>query len=167
MAEFVDAYNHVMDIEKFELTDDPDDNGGLTYAGITRKNFPKWPGWALIDRGDAVPERLVSDFYRDEFWLPVSGPQIVNQRIATSLFSFAVHAGVRPAIKRAQEALCVPADGIIGGITLFALNTADPALFLARFALAKIAKYRDICTADPTQKKFLLGWVNRTLSEMH
>lgn len=167
MAEFVDAFNHVMDIEKFVLTNDPNDKGGLTYAGITRKNWPDWAGWELIDRGAGVPERLVSDFYRDNFWLPVSGPQIVNQRIATSLFSFAVNASVRSAVKRAQEALCVPADGIIGGITLFALNSTDPALFLSRFALAKIAKYRDICTADPTQKEFLLGWINRTLSEVH
>lgn len=167
MAEFLDAYNHVMDVEKFELTNDPDDKGGLTYAGITRKNFPEWSGWALIDRGEAVPERLVCDFYRDGFWLAISGPQIVNQRIATSLFSFAVNAGVRTAVKRAQEALWLPADGVIGVVTLFALNTADPALFLARFALVKIAKYRDICTADPTQKKFLLGWINRTLSEVH
>lgn len=167
MAEFVDAYNHVMDVEKFVLTNDPDDTGGMTYAGITRKNFPDWAGWSFIDRGAVVPERLVSDFYRAGFWLAVSGPQIVNQRIANSLFSFAVNAGVRSAVKRAQEALCVPADGIIGGITLFALNSVDPALFLARFALAQIAKYRDICTDDPTQKKFLLGWINRALSEIH
>jgi hypothetical protein len=31
------------------------------------------------------------------------------------------------------------------------------------YALAKIARYRDIVRKDKTQIKFLLGWINRTL----
>jgi hypothetical protein len=32
------------------------------------------------------------------------------------------------------------------------------------YALAKIARYRDIVQRDKTQIKFLLGWINRTLA---
>ena len=166
MADFTDAFNRVLVAEGgLVLTNDPDDRGGMTYAGIARKAWPKWEGWYHIDKGDPVPARLVTDFYRNNFWIPVHGDEINNQRIATSLFSFAVNAGVPTAVRRAQEAACVTADGVIGRLTIFALNSVDPDLFLARFALAKLAKYRDICTKDRTQMKFLLGWINRTLKE--
>jgi hypothetical protein len=36
-------------------------------------------------------------------------------------------------------------------------------LFVASYALAKIARYRDIVMRDRSQIKFLLGWLNRAL----
>lgn len=167
MAEFTDAFNHVIAAEGgFVLSNDPEDRGGQTYAGIARQSWPGWPGWLAIDAGQEVPRRLVCDFYRDNFWGPVRGDAMVSQQIANSIFSFAVNAGVKSAVSRAQSAVSVTVDGIVGKMTLFALNTCDPELFLARFALAKIAKCRDICDRDRSQLKFLLGWINRTLSEV-
>lgn len=165
MADFTDALNHVLGIEKVVLTDDPDDRGGQTYAGISRRNWPNWVGWQAIDRGDEPSRRMLCDFYRDNFWFPVHGDQITNQRIANSIFSFAINAGTKPAIQLAQTAVSVTADGIIGRMSLFALNSIDPQLFLSKYALAKIGRYRDICTRDRTQMKFMLGWINRTLNE--
>ena len=52
---------------------------------------------------------------------------------------------------------------MIGARSLASINAIDPDLFLARFALAKLARYRDICAKDKTQTKFLLGWINRLL----
>lgn len=166
MAEFTDAFNHVIEVEGgFVLTNDPDDKGGMTFAGISRKHWPDWDGWPLIDNGKEVPRRMVCDFYRDNFWAPIHGDALGSQKIATSIFSFAVNAGAKTSIKCAQMAACVASDGIVGKMTTFALNSIEPQLFLAKFALSKVAKYCAICTADPTQKKFLLGWLNRTLKE--
>jgi len=44
------------------------------------------------------------------------------------------------------------------------INDADPEKFVLEYALAKIARYRDIVTRDRVQQKFLLGWINRTLN---
>lgn len=165
MAEFVDAFNHVMAIEKWELTNDPDDRGGQTYAGISRKNWPKWEGWKDVDAGRTPDPRKVVDFYRDGFWSVVHGDAITSHKIAVSLFSFAINAGNGVAIKLAQQVAGVKADGVVGKDTLSALNTIAPDLFLAKFALAKIARYRDICAKRPEQRKFILGWINRTLKE--
>lgn len=165
MAEFVDAFNHVMAIEKWELTNDPDDLGGQTYAGISRKNWPKWEGWKDIDNGRIPDPRKVATFYREGFWDVIHGDAIVSQRIATSIFSFAVHAGESTAVRLAQRAASVRDDGVVGKMTLFALNSVDADLFLAKFALAKIARYRDICVKNPAQRKYIIGWINRTLKE--
>ena len=56
-------------------------------------------------------------------------------------------------------------DHRLGEKTLSAVNDMDGEKFALSYALAKIARYRDIVTRDRTQAKFLLGWINRTLRE--
>ena len=53
----------------------------------------------------------------------------------------------------------------MGPVTLKAINAANPDQFLAFLALARIARYSVICTRNKSQKKFLLGWINRALEE--
>lgn len=165
MAEFTDSFNHVMSIETWELTNTPGDTGGQTYAGISRKNWPKWPGWKDVDAGRTPEVQKVVDFYRDVFWVAIRGDDIVSQQVATSLFSFAVNAGDSVAIKLAQHVCGAKADGVCGPGTIASLNAIDVDLFLARYALIKIARYRDICVRNPVQRKFIIGWINRSLKE--
>lgn len=170
MAEFVPSFERMMENEGgYKLHDVPGDRGGMTYAGIARKMNPNWSGWAWIDRGESPPTESVRDFYLAGYWVPIRGNEIQSQRIAESLFDFAVNTSApgRPAlaIKLAQVTAGASPDGVIGLKTLDAINTMDPDLFLARFALSKLARYRDICTKDRTQMKFMLGWVNRLLRE--
>lgn len=56
-------------------------------------------------------------------------------------------------------------DGVLGPRTLAAVNATPAEMFKSRYALAKLARYRDIVTRDRTQLKFLLGWINRLLRE--
>jgi len=44
-----------------------------------------------------------------------------------------------------------------------ALDATNPDLFVARFGLAKLARYEQIVSRDRSQGKFLLGWVRRVL----
>lgn len=138
------------------------DRGGVTYAGIARNMQPNWEGWQLIDRGEQVPAHMVRDFYRREFWAPISGDEIVHQAVAQAIFDFHVNAGA-PARKLAQLVVGTTPDGAIGPKTVAALNAYDAEKFVLAYALAKIARYRDIVTRDRGQGKFLLGWINRTL----
>lgn len=166
MANFDPAFRHVIAAEGgYVLSDDPADHGGQTYAGIARRSWPRWEGWQAIDAGIPVDEKLVYEFYRIEFWGKILGNALISQAIATALFSFAVNAGVEQAIKLAQRAASVKDDGKIGPVTLYAFNATEPPLFLARFALAKIAFYRDLCLKDASQRKFILGWISRALQE--
>ena len=166
MADFLPAFERMIRNEGgFKLTDIKGDKGGQTYAGIARNRWPNWSGWLALDLGEVPQTSLVRDFYRTNFWNKIRGDELTHQGIAESLFDFAVNAGDRTAIKLAQIVAGVASDGVIGPKTLEALNALDVDYFRPYFALAKIARYRDIVTKDRSQGKFLLGWINRTLRE--
>ena len=170
MAFFSTAFDKMIRNEGgFKLTHIEGDRGGQTYAGISRNAHPGWPGWKLIDAGDMANSELthcVRDFYRSEFWNRISATTIFEQRIAETIFDFAVNAGCGTAVKLAQIVVGVVPDGGIGPRTLAALNGCDPELFALKYALAKVSRYAEICNRDRTQSKFLLGWINRTLKEL-
>ena len=149
----------------YRLTNDPTDRGGQTYAGIARNRHPQWPGWAIIDQGGTPPASMVRDFYRANFWTPLRLDVVADQRVASSLFDFAVNAGVGTSAKLAQIVAGTTPDGQVGAKTVEAINATAPELFLAHFTLAKIARYRDIVRRDKTQIKFLMGWINRALEQ--
>jgi len=167
MADFLQAYERTMGNEGgYKLTNIPGDAGGQTYAGISRRFHPTWPGWTYVDRKEIPPTALVRDFYRAEFWTPVAGDQIADQRIAHTIYDFGVNADPRIALKLAQVVVGVTPDGSAGPVTVAALNGANPDTFHLAFALAKLKRYADIVNNNRSQGKFLLGWVNRTLKEL-
>jgi len=163
MADFAPAYEAMIRNEGgYVLHDVPGDRGGQTYAGIARNMNPRWPGWALIDRGQDVPAQLVREFYKFQYWDSIQGDRITSQVIAQTIFDFHVNAGA-VARKLAQLVVGVTPDGAVGDKTLAALNAYDEDRFVMAYALAKIARYRDIVSRDRSQLKFLLGWINRLL----
>lgn len=163
MADFELAFQRTLRAEGgFKLTDVKGDRGRQTYAGISRRANPDWPGWGWIDSNETPPTDLVRDLYRTHYWAALRCDRM-PQAIAEDVFDFAVNAGVSVSAKLAQAVVGVTPDGVIGPRTIEALAAADPATFRMAFALAKIARYRDIVMRDRSQGKFLLGWINRTL----
>lgn len=167
MADFSPSFEKMIANEGgYQLTNIGGDRGGQTYAGIARNMHPNWPGWPLIDAGklhDLSLSALVRSFYKSEFWDKLSADSIEPQTTADAVFDFAVNAGWLTAAKLAQLVVGTVPDGRIGPQTLSKLNAMPPEQFTAHYALAKIARYAEICNKDKTQSKFLLGWVNRTL----
>lgn len=164
MANFESAYERVIrDEGGYVLHTVPGDRGGQTYAGIARNMHPQWAGWAALDAGSTPSAQLVRDFYKTNFWDDIQGDALAHQAIAADIFNFYVNTG-RPAKVLAQLVVNVTPDGAFGPRTVQALNAASPEIFVLSYALAKIARYRDIVTRDRSQLKFLLGWINRTLN---
>jgi lysozyme family protein len=164
MVDFNIAYDRTMLAEGgYKLTDIPGDAGGQTYAGISRRANPDWPGWAEIDAGRTPATADVRNFYRAKYWNKVNGDFIVNQSVADSIYDFAVNAGVSTSVKLAQVVLGLAADGVPGPKTLAALNSMDPEKFSMAFTIAKISRYEAIVTKNRAQGKFLLGWIRRAL----
>ncbi|MDH5527809.1 MAG: hypothetical protein OEY97_10940 [Nitrospirota bacterium] len=138
------------------ITRDRNDPGGTTRWGISQRAYPELDVAALTRAQAEV-------IYRRDYWMPVCGEGIRHQRVAEALFDSAVNLGVDRAVKIAQQVLGVRMDGQVGPVTLAALNGADPHRFLTRFALEKVRYYALLCTGRTPLKRFLLGWVNRTL----
>nr|VFJ59107.1 MAG: Glycosyl hydrolase 108 [Candidatus Kentron sp. DK] len=98
MADFGQAFEKTMRNEGgFQLHTVKGDPGGMTYAGISRRHHPDWEGWEIIDGGGQESPGLtarVRRFYLVEFWQRVRGEEIKNQKVAESLYDFAVNAGI-------------------------------------------------------------------------
>ncbi len=166
MADFLLAFEKAILAEGgYKLHNVAGDTGGMTYAGVARNKNPQWPGWAWIDRGDTPPSEMVRQFYREGWWQPLRGDEIADQDVAYTLYSFATNAGLGTAVRLAQVVVGATPDGALGAKSISLINAMEPRMFLALYALARIARYRDIVKRDRTQQKFLLGWINRTLDE--
>jgi len=140
------------------FTNDTLDRGGATKYGISQKAYPD------LDIRN-LSEDQAKAIYRQDYWDKVRGDDIQSQIMAETIFDVSVNMGIAGGSKLAQKTLEIePADGIIGPQSLAVINATDENLFIARFALAKIQRYTEICRADSSQKKYLLGWLNRTLS---
>ncbi len=47
--DFQKALAHTLEFEG-GYANDPADSGGETFRGISRRNWPQWEGWPLIDQ---------------------------------------------------------------------------------------------------------------------
>ncbi|MDP4271079.1 MAG: glycosyl hydrolase 108 family protein [Bacteroidota bacterium] len=174
MAEFKIALQRTL-VHEGGYSNDPDDQGGETYKGISRTRHDEWAGWAMIDRyklkagfltslnNDSRLQAEVEQFYRISFWDPLHGEQIRDQSVADSIFDFGVNAGVKTSVRLAQWVAGTVADGVIGEKTLEKLNASPPAQFRIAFTLAKIDYYISIIKKRPANKKYLFGWISRVL----
>ncbi len=158
MADFNQAIGKTLAHEGgAKFTDDPDDRGGATKYGISQAAYP-----GLDIRN--LSEQDARDIYKRDYWDRVHGDDITSQVIAENIFDTCVNMGVRTGSRLAQLAADIePADGIIGSQSVKSLNGTDEGLFIANYTIAKIARYAYICNKNRSQKRFLLGWINRAL----
>lgn len=69
--------------------------------------------------------------------------------------------GVKTPAKAIQRLVGVKDDGVIGNVTLAAINKSNPRLLFYRLFNARQNYYEEIVRRAPIKKKFLLGWCNR------
>lgn len=118
MADFKTAYKKIEAAEG-SYCFDPDDAGGETYKGISRKANPNWNGWISIDaikkshpttfkgilKKTPELEKKVQDLYKDKYWDCFELDDVPNQLVAEQMFDTAVNQGQTAAIKFAQRVL--------------------------------------------------------------
>ena len=156
MADFSLAIGRTLEHEG-GYVNDPTDAGGETKYGISKRAYPDVDIAALtIEDAKAI--------YKRDYWDKVKGDDINSQMNAFSIFDCAVNMGISRASKLAQKVVGALEDGVIGSESIAAINAYNMDLFDAQFRLEKIKFYAALCTKKPDQKKFLLGWINRTLA---
>jgi lysozyme family protein len=153
------------------FVNDPKDTGGMTFCGISRKAWPDWDGWGIVDKtlslgispllvGLLMPR--VVDFYSVNFWIPLGAERIESQEVANWLFDFAVNSGTTDAVKALQKIVNVKVDGIIGKSTITATNSTQ--IDKRKLQEARLMHYMACIAGNPELIRFGLGWVRRALA---
>lgn len=153
------------------------DKGGATKYGISLaflKNTPQSVGDldkdGIIDKDDVkllTPE-YAKKLYKKYFYDPVRADKINNSAIAIQLFDIAVNAGAKRAVLLIQSALlrmrlldANGVDGVIGEITLEAINKAPVQILNNNLVNERVYFYNRIVQRDATQRIFMDGWRRR------
>lgn len=125
------------------------DPGGETKFGISKRSYPG------EDIAGLTLERAKAIYLRD-FWGP-AGCDALPDAMRLQVFDMAVNSGVRPAIKALQESVGETVDGVLGPLTLQAVQSTPATRLIARFNGARLALLADL----PTWPSFGRGWARR------
>jgi lysozyme family protein len=148
------------------FVNDPKDRGGATKYGITIHTLRRVRGGQPVTVDDVRGLRITEAvaIYERDYWRSSSADEIdAGDRpcLALCVFDAAVNHGPRRAILFLQEALDVSPDGKVGPVTRAAIDRSDEDALVGRYLVIRAQFFRHIVAADPTQLKFLKGWLAR------
>ena len=133
------------------------DPGGRTNLGVTQRVWEDYVGHKVDEQTmRSLTKELVAPLYRKEYWDAVHGDKLPCGADYLA-FDFAVNAGSFRCVKTIQRALNITADGVIGPVTVKAIQDTNAEDFINNFSAAKESFYRGL-TTFPTFGK---GWLNR------
>ena len=150
------------------FVNDPDDLGGATNMGVTISTW-KAVGYDKDGDGDIgisdlrllTRDDVVNKVFKPHYWDRWKADSIKSQSIANILVDWVWASGVH-GIKRPQRILGVTADGIVGPLTLSAVNNYPDQRELFERIKSDLVKFiNEICESRKANLKFKKGWMNR------
>jgi lysozyme family protein len=148
------------------LSNHSSDPGGITKYGISLRflqaNNIDINTDGRVDSKDIVSITIeeASDIYLKYFWNKMNLEPIRNDLLKLHLFDMGVNAGTKSAIKILQKMIGVTPDGVIGKMTLAAIDNYKGSI-VADYASARLAYYHKLTIRNPKLKVFIKGWTNR------
>ena len=148
------------------FVNDPDDLGGATNKGVTLKTYKAFcrrKGYQVptVERLKNLTDEQFAEILKTMYWDACRADSIQSQGVANAIVDWAWNSGTATAAKEIQKVLGVKADGIIGNITLSAINSQSPLPLFGRIKTARIKYIERICESRPENRKFYRGWMNR------
>lgn len=144
----------------------PSDRGGATKYGITIKTLSSHRGQEQVPYDvENLTKKEARDIYQQNY---IEKPQFYrfnDKKLIELLVDAGVHSGVSRAAEWLQHAVGVPADGIIGPVTIRAVNTADSLRLRKKFTAMRMRHLAHLMRRDESQRVFAAGWMNR-MAEM-
>lgn len=141
-----------------KLTNDPADAGGRTQWGISERSNPQ--AWT----DGHVTEAEARAIYERKYVQAPGFDKIKDSKLQAQLVDFGVTSGPAIAVQKLQEILRVKVDGILGPKTLAAIEVEDPRYLSNKLAASRIQMIGRIVQKNPSQIKWLNGWINRAIS---
>lgn len=146
---------------------DPNDHGGPTKYGITLADWIQYGkdlnGDGKIDANDVklITVNEARTIAKGEFWDRCLADTIINQSIAEVIVDWCYTSGIKNVTRRVQIILDVLDDGIMGPVTIYNINKAVQGVLFNLIQSARARFYNAIVVNNPSQKKFLKGWLIR------
>lgn len=155
------------------LSNDKDDPGGITKYGISLRFLQE--NDIHVDNGSSITAKDIQDLtvpeaisiYKAQFWDKLNIGFISNPGLADKVFDLSVNMGGEQAIKLLQEAInCqlkmqIQSDGIIGKMTLIALNNVNTLVLINQYKKLACEFYKNLASKNTNLLKFLPGWLAR------
>jgi len=134
------------------------DPGGATMKGVTLARYRAWKRDPNITKTQLrnIGDDEVKAIYRDGYWRTVAGDDLPSG-LDLAMFDFAVNSGPARAVKTLQRIVGVPADGVMGQLTLSAVRKQFTANMIDELTAARLAFVRSLSTFDAFGK----GWTRR------
>lgn len=145
------------------FVNDPHDMGGATMVGVTigtYRSYCRYKGMKTPTVQDLknIPYKVWRDIIYTMYWNKWKADTIKDQSVANMVVDWVWHSGAAT-IKKVQTLLGVTADGIVGPKTIAALNSTNG--ILEKVYNARKNYFEAIVKRNPSQKKWLKGWMNR------
>lgn len=138
-------------------SDHPSDPGGATNLGVTLGALSDWLGRpATKAEVKALTVTRAAPIYKANYWRAAACDKL-PAGVDYIVFDLAVNSGVARAKRYLQEALGVRADGVIGPLTLLAVQNTDADELIKRISEKRATFYRGLATF----KTFGKGWMRR------
>lgn len=148
--DFTDAVKIILDHEG-GFVDHPSDPGGATKFGISQKAYPH------LDIHSLTKDEA-EEIYHKDYWLSL-GINKLPPKLRLLVFDCAVNQGQTRAAMYLQRAIGVKADGVIGELTLKAIDGIHVDFIFDSIARQRLQSY----VKHPKWPVFGAGWVKRLL----
>lgn len=154
----------VVKIHEGGFANNENDSGGATNWGISTPVYSAWLGRpATVDDVRMMPYSVAKKIYAQNYWAVIKGDSITSQDLATVFMDLSVLRGVNAATKAMQKVLGLKQDGIIGPVSMAAINATSVGMLMYGFQRECVAAFCRIVQAKPSQVEFLSNWTSRVL----
>ena len=156
-------FNHAIEVvlkNEGGYVNHPNDPGGETNFGITKRSYP------TIDIKNLTKEQA-KEIYKRDWWDRYKYDRIQDRDIATKVFDLSVNMGARQAHRLLQRSInfaenaSLKEDGLIGPLTLHALNIGNPKKIIISLEYVAAKFYFSLAERRPKSRTFLFGWLRR------
>lgn len=138
------------------------DRGGPTRYGITIGALQDWRGRPCTAKDvEELTEQEARSIYRYNYISRPGYNLIASPQLQALVVDCGVNHGTFRATKWLQSTVNVVRDGKFGPISAAAVNRANPRKVFARVLCTRNSFYETLDDNDPSQEKFMTGWVNR------
>ena len=141
----------------------PDDPGGITNLGVTKKVYDEWIGRESTEQEmrDLTPDD-VGPIYKKNYWDRVKADHLPSG-VDWCAFDSAVNAGMSRPSQAIQRAVGATQDGAIGPATISLIMEKDPEEIINYVYGVRQDFYKSLKTFET----FGRGWTRRNKETLH